>query len=489
MFLHLCVGPRLCLSSTRGNRDEEIDVLTIHFALTAFSRTQLHCEHKRTTSHVSASLRSNFTVLGEPTRSAAYVFVTSLLKNGSAGTLHCLYNYFYVQFARGELQMSITVREISTKKDKKKFFKFLIDMYCKNPHAAPNLYSDEMSEFDPQTNDAFRFCECKMFLAYRDNKIVGRIAGIWHKYVNEKNGTKQLRFTRFDVLDDFEITKALFAKLVEWAKQLGMDEIIGPMSFSDLNEEGMLIQGFDRDSTYIEIYNHPYYVTHMEKLGAYKVVDWNCYRIKVPETHDERLTRIAQHVAKRNNYEVVDLNAIKKDKAATKQLFVECMEVLDIAFRDLYGTSPINRKQMEREADALLQVYLPELACAVKQNGKVVCYGFCMPCINEAMRKGKGNIIPFGLIPFIKALSKPKVAEMMSIGVLPEHKNLGAVSLVMDEVLRGTQKLGVEYLETGPELEENHQVQNLWKNYDRELVKRHRCWGMKVADLEKLLNK
>ena len=384
--------------------------------------------------------------------------------------------------------MSITVKQISEKKDKKKFFKFLIDLYGKNPYAAPNLYDDEFSEFDPEVNDAFRFCECKMFLAYKDNKIVGRVAAIWHKGVNEKNNVKQLRFTRFDVVDDFEVTKALFSKLVEWAKEIGMDEIIGPMSFSDLNEEGMLIDGFDKDSTYIEIYNHPYYVTHMEKLGAYKVVDWNCYRIKVPEKQDERLTRIAQHVAKRNGYTVVDLAAISKNKKATKQMMVECMEVLDVAFKDLYGTSPLNRKQMEREADTLMQVFLPELACAVKKDDKIICYGFCMPSIIEAIRKGKGNIIPFGLIPFIKAMTRPKVAEMMSIGVMPEHKNLGAVSIIMDEVLRGCIKLGVQWLETGPELESNLQVQNLWKNYDRELVKRHRCWGMKVADLDAFLN-
>lgn len=379
--------------------------------------------------------------------------------------------------------MNITVKEISSKQDKKKFFKFLIDMYKDCQYAAPNLYSDEMGEFDPQVNDAFRFCECKMFLAYSDNKIVGRIAGIWHKYVNEKNNTKQLRFTRFDVIDDFEVTKALFGKLAEWAREIGMDEIIGPMSFSDLNEEGMLIDGFDRQSTYIEIYNHPYYVVHMEKLGAYKVVDWNCYRIKVPSSYDERLERIAKQVKERNGYEVVDLHAVK-NKKEMKNIMLECLDVLDVAFKDLYGTSPINQKQKEREADALMQVYLPELACAVRHGDQIVCYGFCMPSINDAMRKGKGNIIPFGLVSFIKALSKPKVAEMMSIGILPEHKNLGAVSLILNEILHGCIKLGVEYLETGPELETNLQVQNLWRNYERELVKRHRCWGIKVDSLE-----
>ena len=160
----------------------------------------------------------------------------------------------------------IKVVQVSGRRDKKKFFKFLIDLYRGNPYAAPNLYADEFAEFDPNVNDAFRFADCKMFLAYKDGKIAGRIAGIWHRGANQKTGLKQLRFTRFDVIDDFEVTKALFEKLFEWARELGMDEIIGPISFSDLNEEGMLIEGFDKDSTYIEIYNYPYYVEHMQKL-------------------------------------------------------------------------------------------------------------------------------------------------------------------------------------------------------------------------------
>lgn len=386
----------------------------------------------------------------------------------------------------------ITVKEISinSKRDKKKFFKFLIDMYKGNPYASPNLYSDEMDEFNPQVNDAFRFCECRMFLAYKDRRAVGRIAGILHKGVNEKNNVKQLRFTRYDAIDDFAVTKALFRPLVEWAKQLGMEEIIGPMSFSDLNEEGMLIEGFDRKSTYQEIYNHEYYVYHMQRLGAYKVVDWNCYLIKVPEQHDERISRVAEYVKKRNGYEVADVYALSKlkDKSKLRELMMSCLDVMNDAFEDLYGTSPLSVKQQKREVNMLMQVFLPELACAVLKDGKVVCYGFCMPSMLEVLQKGKGHIFPGGLIPYIKTMTHPTVADMMSIGVTSEHKNLGAVSIIFDHILNGCIKLGVRYLETGPELEENRSVQNLWKNYDRALVKRHRCWGMKVDELEQVIN-
>ncbi len=375
----------------------------------------------------------------------------------------------------------IEVRQISSKKDKKKFFKFLIDLYKGNPYAAPNLYADEFGEFDPEINDAFRFADCKMFLAYKDGKLAGRIAGIWHRGVNEKNGVKQLRFTRFDVIDDFEVTKALFNELYEWAKELGMTEIIGPMSFSDLNEEGMLIDGFDKDSTYIEIYNYPYYVEHMEKLGAYKVVDWNCYRIPVPEKMDERAKRLGEAIMKRGGYELLDIKTLlKKDKEKLSGYIMQCLDVLDEAFEDLYGTSPINDKQKKREMDTIYQVLVPEFAAVVLKDDKVVAYGFVMPSMLKVLQKAKGSIMPRGIIPYIHAMNHIEVADMMSIGVRKEHANKGTVAIIVSHILEGLIAKGVKFLETGPELETNRNVQNLWKNFEPQLVKRRRCWGLKV---------
>ena len=382
----------------------------------------------------------------------------------------------------------IEVKQISSKRDKKKFFKFLIDLYKGNKYAVPNLYADEFAEFDPEVNDAFRFCDCKMFLAYKDGKIVGRVAGIWHRGSNDKTGLKQLRFTRFDVVDDFEVTKALFSELMKWAKELGMDEIIGPISFSDLNEEGMLIDGFDRPSTYIEIYNHPYYVEHMEKLGAYKIVDWNSYVVKVPDKPDERLTKLADMIKKRNGYEMLDIKyLLKHDKKQLSSYIMECLTVLDEAFEDLYGTSPLSEKQKKREMDTIYMALIPELAAVVLKDGKVVSYGFMMPSMNEVLQKGRGHVFPFGILPYIRAMKRVEVANMMSIGVRKEFNNQGSVALIMDSCLKGLTKLGVKEVETGPELETNDKVQNLWKNYDRELVKRRRCWGLNINELEEKL--
>lgn len=375
----------------------------------------------------------------------------------------------------------IEVKQISSKRDKKKFFKFVIDLYRDNPHACCNLYADEFAEFDPEINDAFRFADCKMFLAYKDGKIVGRIAGIWHRGVNEKFGYKQLRFTRFDVIDDFEVTKALFAELFKWAKELGMTEIIGPMSFSDMNEEGMLIDGFDRDSNYIEIYNHAYYVEHMEKLGAYKVVDWNCYVIKPPKEKDERLARLAKTVMERGGYEILDVAYyLKHDKKKLFDYVMQALDVLDRAFENLYGTSPINDKQKEREAKTLLTVLIPELATVVLKDDKVVAFGYCIPTMKEVLQKGKGHIFPGGIIPYIKTMKHPKVVDLLCMAIDPDQANRGISAIIVDHCLEGIISLGVETLEAGPQLEYNRKIQNLWKNFDSEIAKRARCWGLKV---------
>ncbi len=379
----------------------------------------------------------------------------------------------------------ITVKQITSKRDKKKFFKFLIDLYKGSPYACPNLYADEFAEFDPKTNDAFRFADCKMFLAYKDGKIAGRIAGIWHRGVNEKFGYKQLRFTRFDVIDDFEVTKALFAELYKWAEELGMEEIIGPMSFSDINEEGMLIDGFDKDSMYFEIYNYPYYVEHMEKLGAYKVVDWNGYRIAVPEK-DERLERVSNVVAERNGFTVLDVNyLLKHDKKKLDSYILRCFDVLNEAYEPLYGVSPLNDKQKKREMDTIYQVLIPEFASVILKDDEVIAYGLLMPSINEAMRKGRGRIIPFGLPAFIKAMKHIEVAHMMSIGITKAESNKGAVAMILHHSLIGLNKHGVKFVETGPMLEDNAPIHNLWKEFNPEIIKRRRCWGLKVGGTKK----
>ena len=222
----------------------------------------------------------------------------------------------------------------------------------------------------------------------------------------------------------------------------------------------------------------------MQKLGAYKVVDWNSYRMAVPEAVDPRLARLAESIQKRGGYEILDVKTLmKKDKKALDRYIMECLDVLDESFAHLYGTSPLNDKQKRREMNTIYQVLVPEFAAVVLKDDHVVSYGFVMPSMLKVLQKARGSIIPFGIIPYIKAMDKPAVADMMSIGVRHDHANKGTVAIIMHHILCGLIEKGVKYLETGPELETNLNVQNLWKNFDRQLVKRRRCWGIAVPEI------
>lgn len=283
------------------------------------------------------------------------------------------------------------VKEVRTKKERREFFKFPLKLYKGNPYAVPQLISDEDDEFNPEVNDAYSYAESKMFLCYDDSgKIAGRIAAIHNKAYNAKQNVKQLRFTRYDVIDDFAVTEALFEPVKAWANELGMDEIVGPIGFSDLDKQGMLVEGFDRDDMYLTIYNYPYYVSHMEKLGMKKAADWVEYRIAVPTEPDERLYRIADMVKERSGFEYYE---IKSFKSVEKVIHRALKEIMNEVFAHLYGVVEITDRQIKREADMLKQVWVNDFVTAVKnREGEVIGYGFMAPSVSKAMRKMNGKI-------------------------------------------------------------------------------------------------
>ena len=318
----------------------------------------------------------------------------------------------------------MTVKEVTTKKERREFFRFPLKLYKGNAYAVPQLISDENDEF----NDAYSYAESKMFLCYDDNgKVVGRIAAILNKAYNAKQNVKQLRFSRYDVIDDFAVTEALFEPVKMWAEELGMDEIVGPIGFSDLDKQGMLIEGFDRDDMYLTIYNYPYYAGHIERLGMQKSADWVEYRIAVPTEPDERLYRIADMVAERSGFEYYE---IKNFKSVEQVIHRALKQIMNEVFAHLYGVVEITDRQIKREADMLKQVWVNDFVTAVKnREGEVIGYAMIMA---------------------------------RSLKSLIKHK--------------------VKFLETGPELETNVQIQAQWKKYDKEQHRRRRCWSLKLAD-------
>ena len=371
--------------------------------------------------------------------------------------------------------MVITITKVATKKQQKEFLDFPLKLYKGNPYFTPPLYMDEKKIFrkDFVYND---MCEAVYFNAYKDGVMAGRISGIIQRAANEKTSKKQVRFTRFDVVEDEEVAKELFKTLEEWALQKGMNEVVGPLSFSDLEREGLLIDGFDYPATFEETYNYPYYQTFIENYGYQKDVDWTGSRIRIPKDYDGEVDKLAAFVMKRYN---LHLGTARNTNEFLKKCADGIFELLDKSYELLYGTVPFTEGMKKMMIDNFrLVIDVKNVAVILDENEKMICFGLAFPAIADAVRPSGGRLTPATLIKLLKALKKPNVIDLCLIGVDPEWLNRG-VSIIVSAGLMNMLK-NVEYAETNMNLEDNYAIQNQWKRFDEQKIKRHRCYVKKL---------
>ena len=370
--------------------------------------------------------------------------------------------------------MNITVKEVQTKKELLKWVRFPETLYKDNPYYVPFLEADEMDTFTVGKNPAYDFCKSKQFLAYRGKEIVGRISAIINEAYNEKWGKNAIRFTRFDFIDDYEASEALFNAVINWGKENNLTEIMGPIGFHDIDHEGMLVEGFDQLNMSITFYNHPYYLTHMQRLGLVKDIDWIEYKIYVPDKVNERIERIANHLAEKGDYKVVTYT---DRKLLYKEAF-EAFDLIDVAYSKLYGTVPLTKEIIKNTIDAYIPLVNLKYICAVKDtNNKIVAFGIMVPSIAKALKKSNGKILPFGIFRMLKALKgKNDTLEMFLVAVDPSLQAQGIPALIINALLNILAENGVKYCETGPMLETNTKIHSLWRHFDKEQHKRRRCF-------------
>ena len=373
----------------------------------------------------------------------------------------------------------IIIKEIRSKRDKKKFVDFPNRLYRKNKYYIPTFFKDELEMLSPKTNAAYQYSETKFFLAYRNKKIVGRICALINHAYNEKKNYKQMRFCRFDVIDDFEVTKLLFDQVINWAKERGFNEIIGPIGFSDLDKQGLLIEGFAEESNTITLYNHPYYIKHLEKLGFKKDIDWLEYQVLAPASMSERINRMSNIITKRYGYKLVKFKKRKDMKPYIKAGF----DLINESFDHLYGTVPLNDYQIEKVLKQFVTlVNLNFLYLVTNKEDELIGLGLMVPSLNKATKKSNGRLFPFGAIRALFALRHPKVLDMYLIAVKPEYQNLGVNVLMLCEGIKSGIKYGISHAETGPELEDNINVQSLWKEFETKQHRRRRCYKLKIEE-------
>lgn len=379
--------------------------------------------------------------------------------------------------------MSVYVHPIYARDQFEQYVQFGIDHYKGNGCYVPPLIRDDLATLDRDTNPAFEFCEAQSFMAFRNGEPVGTITAIINKAVNEKTGRKDVRFGFVEFIDDAEVVDALFEAVEKWGRERGMTRIVGPMGFSDMDHEGMLIEGFDRIGTIATIYNYPYYPEHMERMGFTKEVDWVEYRIKVPEAIPEKHQRIADIVARKFGLRVVRCKNLQEliDKYG-QAIF----QLINEAYADLYGYSPLTPRQIDYYIRIYIQMLGLDNVCIVADcEDRLVAVGISMPSMSRAMQKSRGKLFPLGWYYLLKGLyGRNDTVDLLLVAVKPEYQSKGVNALLFSHLIPYFNSKGYKEAESNPELEGNENVQKQWEYFEREQHRRRRAYEKPIGQGE-----
>lgn len=372
--------------------------------------------------------------------------------------------------------MSVEITPLTpTPAQLRRYVNFGIDLYKGNDFYVPPLRLDELETLDSRKNPAFDFCRAQLFMATRDGKPVGRITAIVNDVANERSGRRQARFGFVDFIDDKEVTDKLFQAAENWARNQGMTEIVGPMGFTDMDHEGMLIEGFDEMGTMATIYNYPYYPRHMERMGYSKDADWIEFRVEVPEAIPDKFQRIADIVKRKYGLRTVKFTSRKK----LKDLYGHALfDLINEAYDKLYGYCPLSERQIDYYIDQYLNfLRLDCVSVVVDSDDKLVAVGISMPSLSAALRKAKGRLLPFGWYHLLKAIKgKNDVIDLLLIAVKKEFLSRGVNALIFADLIPVYNKHGFKFAESNIELEGNENVQQQWQYFNYRQHRRRRAW-------------
>ncbi len=384
---------------------------------------------------------------------------------------------------KGLDNMAVTIKKVTTKRELKRFIRFNYELYKGNPYSVPDLYDDMLNTFNRRKNAAFEFCEADYFLAYKDGRLVGRVAAIINNRANQTWGKKEVRFGWIDFTDDAEVSEALIRTVEQWGKERGMTHIVGPLGFTDMDAEGMLVEGFDQLGTMATIYNYPYYPQHIERLGFTKDADWVEYKIYIPDAIPDKHKRISDLIQRKYNLKIKKYTSSRKIARDYGQAI---FELINEAYTPLYGYSALTQRQI----DQYVKMYLPILdlrmvTLITDADDRLVAVGISMPSLSEALQKSHGRLLPFGWYYLFKALffkRRARMLDLLLVAVKPEYQNKGVNALLFSDLIPVYQQLGFEYAESNPELELNGKVQAQWEYFRTEQHKRRRAFVKKIEN-------
>ncbi len=369
----------------------------------------------------------------------------------------------------------VSVLEVRTRDDLKKFVKFPMELYKGNPYYVPSFINDEINIWNPAENPALQYSESKQYIAYKDHKIVGRIAVIINHKEEKELGIRKVRFGWIDFIDDPEVSEALIQKAIDYAKEKNIDKIEGPMGFTNLDKAGMLTLGYDKLATMIGIYNHEYYPKHLENLGMVKEKEWVEFEIKFPDSLPDKIYKFNELISQKYQLKVLKF----KTKEEILQYVDPMFDLLDETYKHLSTYTPISDEQRKTYKEKYFKLIDKDfIVCIADANNNLVSFAITMPSYSKALQKSKGKLLPFGWWYFLQAGKKNDRANFYLIGIHPEYQRRGVTSIIFKEIWDIFNKKGVKYLETNPELEENKSIQLLWQDYGPVNHKRRRTYSL-----------
>jgi len=376
--------------------------------------------------------------------------------------------------------MSVEIKEVQSRKELREFVNFPEKLYRHNPYYVPPLEFDQMDTLDQKKGAAQEFCDSKLYLAYKDGKLAGRVAAIVNRLANKQWNHKEVRFGWYDFIDDREVSKALMDKVEEFGRKYGMESVVGPLGFTDFDPEGLLIEGFDQLSTMALIYNYPYYVDHIDAMGFQKDADWIEYKIYVPEALPERVARMANIIKQRANVHITPLTRkLIKEKDYAHKIF----KIINDCYKNLYNFTVLPEKMADKYIGFYLKVLdLNYVSLVENERDEIVAFGITMPSIARALQRSRGKLFPFGWWYLAKSLffKREEGVEMLLVGVNPDYQNSGVNTLVQADMFRKYTEAGVKWAETNAILETNIKNQGQFKEFEHECKKRRRSYIKKL---------
>lgn len=372
--------------------------------------------------------------------------------------------------------MSVIIKEVQSRRDLTNFINFPEKLYRNNPCYVPRLFFDQVDTLDKKRNPATAFCDSALYLAYKDGKLVGRVAAIVNQKANEQWKHNEVRFGWYDFIDDREVSKALMDKVEEFGRQHKMDSAVGPLGFTDFDPEGMLVDGYDKEGTMALIYNHPYYNDHVQSMGFEKDADWIELRLKVPEKLPERFERVYRIIGERSKVHTVPLTRkMIKENDYGRKIF----NLINTCYQNLYNFTILPDDMSDKYLNFYLSVLdLDYVSLLENENGELVAFGITMPSLVHTLQKNRGKLFPFGWYYLLKSLflKHDEGIEMLLVGVRPDYQNKGVNSLLMASLCNKFIKMGLKWAETNAILETNKKNMEQWRDYERICTKRRRSY-------------